>query len=94
MELTQEQDSVLHILDLTEKGKAKNSITNAEMILSYDPLLKGAIRFNELTQRVDIVRQLGWDRGSFGKAITDNDLYNIHLYCERPLPSSLEAPSH
>ena len=61
----------------------KNCITNAETILSYDPLLKGAIRFNELTQRVDIVRQLGWDRGSFGKAITDNDLYNIHLYCER-----------
>ena len=83
MELTQEQESVLGLLDVTEKGRAKSSITNAELILSYDPLLKDAIRFNELTQRVDIVKPLGWDRSSCGKALTDNDLYNIHLYCER-----------
>lgn len=58
-------------------------VTNAETILSYDPLLRGSIRYNELTQRVDIVKQLGWNRGSSGAALTDNDLYNIHLYCER-----------
>ena len=83
MELTQEQEVILGLLDVTEKGKAKSSITNAERILSYDPLLKDAIRFNELTQRVDIVKPLGWNRSSCGKALTDNDLYNIHLYCER-----------
>ena len=83
MELTQEQIEVSHLLDMTEKGKAKSSITNAELILSHDPVLKGAIRFNELTQRVDIVKQLGWERASYGKALTDNDIYNIHLYCER-----------
>ena len=68
---------------MTEKGQVKSNITNAELILSYDPLLRNAIRFNELTQRVDIVKPLGWDRGYSGKALTDNDLYNIHLYCER-----------
>ena len=83
MELTQEQIEVSHLLDMTEKGKAKSSITNAELILSHDPVLKGAIRFNELTQRVDIVKKLGWERASYGKALTDNDIYNIHLYCER-----------
>lgn len=83
MELTQEQEGILALLEVTEKGKAKSSITNAELILSYDPILKDAIRFNELTQRVDIVKPLGWDRGNSGKALTDNDLYNIHLYCER-----------
>ena len=83
MELTQEQEMTRSLLDLTEKGKAKNSISNAELILSCDPLLKGAIRFNELTQRQDIVKDLGWERNTFGKAFTDNDLYNIHLYCER-----------
>ena len=60
----------------------KNCITNAETILSYDPLLHGAIRYNELTQRVDIVKDLGWERRS-GSGFTDNDLDNIHLYCER-----------
>ena len=59
----------------------KNCITNAETILSYDPLLRDAIRYNELTQRVDIVKDLGWERRS-GSGFTDNDLDNIHLYCE------------
>ena len=68
---------------MTEKGQVKNSITNAVTIMSYDPLLKNSIRYNELTQRVDIVKDLGWDRGASGAALTDNDLYQIHLYCER-----------
>ena len=77
------EEEIRDLLDVTEKGQVKSNITNAELILSYDPLLRGAIRFNELTQRVDITKPLGWDRGSSGKALTDNDLYNIHLYCER-----------
>jgi len=77
------EEEIRDLLDVTEKGQVKSNITNAELILSYDPLLRGAIRFNELTQRVDIVKPLGWDRGCSGKALTDNDLYNIHLYCER-----------
>ena len=83
MELSQQQDDVRLLLDVNEKGNAKNSIANAEVILSFDPLLKGAIRFNELTQRVDIIDPLGWDRSSSSNALTDNDLYNIHLYCEK-----------
>ena len=76
-------EEVRDLLEVTEKGQVRNLISNAETILSYDPLLKGAIRFNELTQRVDVVKQLGWDRGSSGAGLTDNDLNNIHLYCER-----------
>ena len=45
MELTQEQIEVSHLLDMTEKGKAKSSITNAELILSHDPVLKGSYPF-------------------------------------------------
>ena len=75
-------EDVRDLLETTEKGQVKNCITNAEAILSYDPLLRGAIRYNELTQRVDIVKYLGWERRS-GSGFTDNDLDNIHLYCER-----------
>ena len=70
-------------LQKTAKGQVRNCVTNAEMILSYDPLLRGGIRYNELTQRVDIVKQLGWNREKDGGTLTDNDLFNIHLYCER-----------
>lgn len=76
-------DDVMDLLETTEKGQVRNLITNAETILSYDPLLREAIRYNELTQRVDIVKDLGWDRGSSGPGLDDNDLNNIHLYCER-----------
>lgn len=71
------------LLTMTEKGLVKNCVTNAELILSYDPLLRDGIRYNELTQKVDIVKPMGWERGSVGQAITDNDIYNIHLYCDR-----------
>ena len=76
-------EQVTDLLDLTDKGMVRNSVTNAELILSYDPLLREGIRYNELTQRIDIVKQMGWERINCGSALTDNDLYNIHLYCNR-----------
>ena len=60
-EMTTEQ--IREMLEVTEKGQVRNMVTNAETILSYDPLLRGSIRYNELTQRVDIVKDLGWSRG-------------------------------
>ena len=75
-------EDVKELLETTEKGQIKSCFTNAVTILSYDPLLKGSVRYNELTQRVDIVKDLGWERRD-GKALVDNDLHNIHYYCER-----------
>lgn len=76
-------DEVAEMLEMTDKGQAKNSVMNADIILSYDPLLRDGLRYNELTQRIDIVKDMGWRRGSTGTTLTDNDLYNIHLYCNR-----------
>ena len=76
-------EEVRELLDLTEKGLVRNTVSNAEMILSYDPLLRDSVRYNELTQRVDVVKPMGWDRGSCGPALTDNDIFNFHLYCDR-----------
>ena len=76
-------EEVRELLDLTEKGLVRNTVSNAEMILSYDPLLRDSVRYNELTQRVDVVKPMGWDRGSNGPALTDNDIFNFHLYCDR-----------
>ena len=70
-------EEVKEFLETTEKGLIKSCFTNAVMILSYDPLLKDSARYNELTQRVDIVKDLGWERRD-GKALVDNDLHNIH----------------
>ncbi len=51
-------EEVTELLDLTEKGLVRNTVSNAEMILSYDPLLRDSVRYNELTQRVDVVKPL------------------------------------
>ena len=75
-------EEVREMLEMTTKGQVKSCVSNAERIMSYDPLLRDSIRFNELTQRVDIVKDMGWTRRD-GAALTDNDVRNIHLYCER-----------
>ncbi len=64
----------------TEKGKVKNSIENCVMILNRDPVLKGAIRRNDLSIKTDIVRSLPW-RDEPG-SITDVDLFQIQRYIE------------
>ena len=38
------------------KGKVYNTAANYKRVLQYDPLLKGAIRKNLLTERIDIVK--------------------------------------
>ena len=43
-----------------------------EELKARDPLLRDAIRLNLLTDRVDIVRDLGWRRNT--SALTDTDV--------------------
>ena len=67
-------------LDETEKGIVKNTIKNCLTVLEQDSLLKGAIRTNVLTERIDIVKNLGWERS--GSAMTDTDMKYLELYLE------------
>ena len=71
--LTPEQiiETVREHLSLTEKGQPANTIGNCKTVFCQDPLLQGAIRLNLLTERVDIVRNLGWRRST--SALTDTD---------------------
>jgi len=71
---------VKKILDETEKGIVKNTIKNCLTVLEQDSLLKGAIRTNILTERIDIVKPLGWERS--GSAMTDTDMKYLELYLE------------
>ena len=71
---------VKKILNETEKGIVKNTIKNCLTVLEQDSLLKGAIRTNILTERIDIVKNLGWERS--GSAMTDTDMKYLELYLE------------
>lgn len=75
-------DDILEDLEKTEKGGTRQTLNNCVTVLRRDPVLKGAIRKNELTERMDMVKDLGWKR-SGSSAITDNDIYRIELYMEK-----------
>ncbi len=80
------EDEVLSVallresLDLSERGNPKPTIGNVVRILKEDPKLKGAICLNELTGRIDIVRNLGWHRE--GEVLTDTDMAYLTYYIE------------
>ena len=67
-------------LELTERGTPRQTISNVVRILKEDPFLLGAIRLNELTERIDIVKDLGWKRE--GDNLNDTGMAYITLYIE------------
>ena len=77
----QSASEVRESLSVTEKGPPANTIGNCRTVFCHDPLLRGAIRLNLLTDRVDIVRDLGWRRNT--SALTDTDVKYLLLYFEQ-----------
>lgn len=73
-------EDVCNSLARTEKGWVKQSIDNCMLVLQRDPLLRNAICKNELTGKIDIVKDLGWKRKS--SSIVDTDIYQIQHYLE------------
>lgn len=65
---------------MTQKGKVANTAGNYKLVLEHDPLLRGAIRKNLLTERIDMVRDLGWYRDS--PTLSDVDLKYLIIYFE------------
>lgn len=76
----QSVDEVRQSLSVTDKGKTANTIDNCRIVFCCDPLLRDAIRLNLLTDRVDIVQDLGWRRNT--SALTDTDVKYLLLYRE------------
>lgn len=65
-----------------------NAAANYKRVFQLDPLLKGAIRKNLLTERVDIVKPLGWYRDS--PTLTDVDIKYLLLYFEENYGLTIE----
>lgn len=73
-------EEVKGMLETTEKGGVRNSIRNCVTALQQDPLLSGAVAYNILTERTDLVKSIGHERS--GSAMTDTDMKYILLYME------------
>ena len=74
-------EEVKAMLDTTEKGGVRNSIRNCLTVFQYDPLLAGALAYNLLTDRTDLVKPIGCQRLP-GTSMTDTDMKYIRLYLE------------
>ena len=67
-------------LETTEKGGVRQSIRNCLTVFQRDPLLSGAIAYNILTDRKDIIKPIGFHRDS--TALNDTDMKYLLLYLE------------
>ena len=73
--------SVRASLEMNDRNDPKGTVTNVVKILKEDPVLKGAICLNELSERIDILKNLGWHRED--TTLTDTDMAYITLYIEQ-----------
>ena len=60
------QEEIRENLDVTEKGKIRQSIQNCKYALEHDPYLQGAICRNEMTCQIDIMKKVPWKRRDDG----------------------------
>ena len=67
-------------LDLTDNGAIRNSIRNCLTVFQNDPNLQGAIRYNILTERIDIVKALWWEKPT--ATLNDTGFNYLMLYLE------------
>ncbi len=87
-------------LDQTKSGTPKSTVANFVKILKEDRNLAGSIRLNELTERIDIVKDLGWERND--TTLNDTDMAFLTLYieenydinCSRSLDQAIQIVSN
>ena len=54
--------------------KPENTISNCVFILENDPYLSGRIKFNELSNNIDIIKSLPWQNHNNFKAVPFRDI--------------------
>ena len=75
-------EDVNEMLAHTDKGRTRQTIRNCVTVLQNDPVLKKAIRRNEFSGRIDIVKEVPWERRNNSLTETDTDDYNLKMYLE------------
>lgn len=69
------EDPVRKLLDVNDNGQIRQTINNCVIALENDPMLKGKIRFNELSEMADIIGEVDWERSW----VTMDDIDRSHI---------------
>lgn len=73
-------ENVRRHLEQCEKGGIKQTLNNCVYVLKNDPVLGDIIKRNDLTNQIDLLGKVPWERR--GSTITDTDFNHICLYME------------
>ena len=74
------RSEIKEALTKTGKGYIKQNIPNILFIFENDPYFKGKFKFNELTEKIDLMGDFDWKR--MGPSVTDTDMNYINMYLD------------
>ena len=69
-------------LKTNTQGAPEKSMNNLLILLENDPVLKGRLRLNLFSGRIDLVGELPWKRPGDAKTWSDEDAAQLRLYVE------------
>ncbi len=69
-------------LDTNSQGNPEKSMKNLRTALEHDPRLKGKLRLNLFSGRIDLVGQLPWKRPGDTSTWGDDDAAQLRIYLE------------
>ena len=78
----EEDGSWRRLLDANSQGNPEKSMKNFRTVLEHDPQLKGKLRLNLFSGRIDLVGELPWKRPGDSKIWNDDDAAQLRIYLE------------
>ena len=70
------------LLDANSQGNPEKTMKNLKTALAHDPKLKGKLRLNLFSGRIDLVGELPWKRPSDTATWGDDDAAQLRIYME------------
>ena len=70
------------IMDLDGQGRPEKTMKNLKTYLTHEPGLRGKLRLNLFSGRVDVDGELPWKRPGTGKTWNDDDAAQLRIYLE------------
>lgn len=70
------------IMDVDTQGKPIKSMKNLRTMLEHDPKLKGKLRLNLFSGRIDITGAMPWKRPGTSSTWSDDDAAQLRIYLE------------
>ena len=70
------------LMEIDTQGKPQKSMKNLRTALEHDPRLKGRLRLNLFSGRIDLVGSVPWKRPGTAETWSDDDAAQLRIYLE------------